>query len=62
MTEAVAPTTWSVMANEAGNELATTEALYTGLTKAEAYSTARILWEQYSDEGTTNYYIQKDAK
>jgi hypothetical protein len=57
-----APVTWSVMANEAGNEATTTEVLYSGLTKAVAYSTARTLWEQYSEEETINYYIQKDAK
>jgi hypothetical protein len=64
MSQESTPTTWSVMANEAGNESATTEVLYSGLTRAEAYSTAIACrdMDAPADQGKYNYYIQRDAK
>lgn len=62
MTEATA-TTWSVVANEAGNELATEEVLYSGLTKAEAQATVRCLPDSLSPEEALqyNFFIRKEA-
>lgn len=57
-------TTWSVVANEAGNELVTEEVLYTGLTKAVALATAKGMVQGYlraMDGKTYNYFIRKEA-
>ncbi len=56
--------TYSVKANEAGNEAATEEVLYSGLTKAVALSTARGCADMAApdEQGKYNYFIAKEAE
>lgn len=51
---------WAVCANKAGNELATTEVLYSGLTKAQAFATVRSCIDMVDDTDGINYYVARD--
>lgn len=55
--------TWAVKANEAGNELATEETLHTGLTRAEAYATAKGMQQEHPvlHGKAINYYMAREC-